>query len=177
MNWEFMNNMSPESKNTARKFSAVRIKFWSVKIFWLRDRHYVAIPDMEVWQRLARLVPDPPDGWTFPDVSYIPFTNELKTRITSAKYSSSVLQSIYIYICDNRFEYLSNACKWHLNRNVTFVDTEVEIIAFVPNAIVSSFLGRCQVLQSLFSCFNASIKVNFRSKSLNYYRSIDIFER
>ena len=45
-----MNNMSPQSKNS-----------------WLRDRHYVAIPDMEDWQRLARLVPDPPDGQTFPD--------------------------------------------------------------------------------------------------------------
>ena len=64
-----MNNMSPESKNTARKFSAVRIKFWSVKIFWLQDRHYVTIPDMEVWQCLARLARDPPDGWTFPDVT------------------------------------------------------------------------------------------------------------
>ena len=64
MNWEFMNNMSPQSKNTARKFLAVRIKFWNVKIFWLQDHHYVAIPDMEVWQCL----PDLPDGWTFPDV-------------------------------------------------------------------------------------------------------------
>ena len=62
-----MINMSSQSKNTARKISVVRIKFWGVKILWLRDHHYVAIPDMEVWRRLARLAPDLPDGWTFPD--------------------------------------------------------------------------------------------------------------
>ena len=62
-----MINMSPQSKNTARKFSAVRTKFWGMKILWLRDCHYVTIPDMEVWQCLARLAPDPPDRWTFPD--------------------------------------------------------------------------------------------------------------
>ena len=65
-----MNSMSPQSKNTARKVSAVRIEFWSMKIFWLWDCHYVAISDMEVWQHLAHLAPDLPDRWTFPDAKH-----------------------------------------------------------------------------------------------------------
>jgi len=38
-----------------------------MKNLWRRERHYVAILNMEVWLRLARLAPDVPDGWSFPD--------------------------------------------------------------------------------------------------------------
>jgi hypothetical protein len=37
------------------------------KCLWNRERHYVAIPNMAVWLRLARLAPDVPDGCTFAD--------------------------------------------------------------------------------------------------------------
>ena len=39
-----------------------------MKFLWRRERHYVAIPDMAVWLRLARLAPDVLDGWSFADV-------------------------------------------------------------------------------------------------------------
>jgi len=39
-----------------------------MKVLWRRERRYVAIPNMEVWLRLARLAPDVPDGWSFADV-------------------------------------------------------------------------------------------------------------
>ena len=39
-----------------------------MKVLWCRERRYVAIPNMEVWLRLARLAPDVPDGWSFADV-------------------------------------------------------------------------------------------------------------
>jgi hypothetical protein len=35
------------------------------------------------------------------------------------------------------------------------IDVAMIIVAFVPNANVPSLLGRWQVLQSLFSCFDA----------------------
>ena len=53
--------MSPEN------LSRVRTKFWDMKMLWRRERRYVAIPNMEVWLRLARLAPDVPDGWSFAD--------------------------------------------------------------------------------------------------------------
>ena len=40
-----------------------------MKVLWRRERRYVAIPNMEVWLRLARLAPDVPDGWSFADVT------------------------------------------------------------------------------------------------------------
>jgi hypothetical protein len=52
----------------AREFSGIRINFWVMKILWHRERHYVAIPEMAVWQPLACLAPDLPDGWSFADV-------------------------------------------------------------------------------------------------------------
>jgi hypothetical protein len=52
----------------ARNFSGIKKNFWGMKILWYRERHYVAIPYMAVWYRLARLAPDVPDGWSFPDV-------------------------------------------------------------------------------------------------------------
>jgi hypothetical protein len=55
------------TKNVIRESSEVRIKFWSMKNLWRRERQYVAILNMEVWLRLARLAPDVPDGWSFPD--------------------------------------------------------------------------------------------------------------
>ena len=55
--------MSPEN------LSRVRTKFWDMKMLWCRERRYVAIPNMEVWLRLARLAPDVPDGWSFADGS------------------------------------------------------------------------------------------------------------
>jgi len=39
-----------------------------MKNLWRHDRHYVATPNMAVWQRLVCLAPDAPDGWSFPDV-------------------------------------------------------------------------------------------------------------
>jgi hypothetical protein len=48
-------------------FPAARINFWDVKCVWRRERRYVTIPNMAVWERLARLVPDVPDGWSFAD--------------------------------------------------------------------------------------------------------------
>ena len=59
------------TKNVVRESSEVRIKFWSMKNLWRRERHYVAILNMEVWLCLARLVPDVPDGWSFPDVNAV----------------------------------------------------------------------------------------------------------
>ena len=53
--------------NVARKLSEGRIKFWGMKFLWRRERRYVAILNMEVWKCLARLAPDVPDGWSFPD--------------------------------------------------------------------------------------------------------------
>ena len=53
--------MSPEN------LSRVRTKFWDMKMLWRRERRYVAIPNMEVWLRLAHLAPDMPDGWSFAD--------------------------------------------------------------------------------------------------------------
>jgi hypothetical protein len=38
-----------------------------MKDLWRRDRHYVATPNMEVWERLVCLAPDAPDGWSFPN--------------------------------------------------------------------------------------------------------------
>ena len=38
-----------------------------MKVLWRRERRYVAIPNMEVWLRLARLAPDVPDRWSFAD--------------------------------------------------------------------------------------------------------------
>ena len=67
MNWETYDKYESKTNSTARKFSGVRIDFWGVKFLWRRDRHYVATPNMEVWQRLACLAPDAPDGWSFPD--------------------------------------------------------------------------------------------------------------
>ena len=46
----------------------IRNHFWDAKILWRRERRYVAIPNMEAWERLVRLAPDLPDGWSFPDV-------------------------------------------------------------------------------------------------------------
>jgi hypothetical protein len=40
----------------ARKLSGVRIDFWGMKHLWRRDRHYVATPNMEVWQRLRQVL-------------------------------------------------------------------------------------------------------------------------
>jgi len=51
----------------ARPRYGIRNHFWDVKYFWRRERQYVAIPNMEAWERLARLAPDVPDGWSFPD--------------------------------------------------------------------------------------------------------------
>ena len=53
--------MSPEN------LSRVRTKFWDMKMLWRHERRYVAIPNMEVWLRLAHLAPDVPDGWSFAD--------------------------------------------------------------------------------------------------------------
>jgi len=58
----------PETVVVTRKSSEVRTEFWGMKFLWRRDRQYVATPNMEVWQRLACLAPDAPDGWSFPDV-------------------------------------------------------------------------------------------------------------
>ena len=52
----------------ARIFFGVRTNFWCVKLLWRRERHYVAIPYMAVWKRLACLAPDAPDGLSFADV-------------------------------------------------------------------------------------------------------------
>ena len=41
-------------------------------MLWHRKRRYVAILNMEVWLRLARLAPDVPDGWSFADEHDIP---------------------------------------------------------------------------------------------------------
>ena len=57
--------------DVVRKVSEVRIKFWGMKVLWRRERRYVAIPNMEVWLRLARLAPDVPDGWSFADAGVI----------------------------------------------------------------------------------------------------------
>ena len=43
-------------------------QFWGVKILWRRERHYVTIPVMAVWEHLACLAPDIPERWTFADV-------------------------------------------------------------------------------------------------------------
>ena len=51
----------------ARIFLGVRTNFWCVKLLWRRERHYVAIPYMAVWKRLACLAPDAPDGLSFAD--------------------------------------------------------------------------------------------------------------
>ena len=40
----------------------IRNHFWDVKILWCRERRYVAIPNMEAWERLVHLAPDLPDG-------------------------------------------------------------------------------------------------------------------
>jgi hypothetical protein len=55
----------------ARKLYGIRIDLWRLKILWHRERHYVTIPEMAVWQRLACLAPDLPDGWSFADVSLL----------------------------------------------------------------------------------------------------------
>ncbi|KAF8806891.1 hypothetical protein BYT27DRAFT_6612564 [Phlegmacium glaucopus] len=41
----------PESESVyvARPRYGVRNDFWEAKYFWHRERHYVAIPNMEVW--------------------------------------------------------------------------------------------------------------------------------
>jgi len=55
------------TNDVIENFSGVRIKFWHMKVLWHRKRRYVAIPNMEVWLHLVRLVPDVPDGWNFAD--------------------------------------------------------------------------------------------------------------
>jgi len=55
------------TNDVVRKISEVKIKFWGMKVLWRRERRYVAIPNMEVWLRLAHLAPDVPDGWSFAD--------------------------------------------------------------------------------------------------------------
>jgi len=64
-NWQTSDTLESETIYVARKLSGVRINFWGMKLLWRRERHYVAIPVMAVWQRLARLAPDEPDGWSF----------------------------------------------------------------------------------------------------------------
>ena len=60
------------TKNGVRDFSKVRIKFWSMKVLWHHEHHYVTILNMEVWLHLEHLAPDMPDGWSFPDkISYL----------------------------------------------------------------------------------------------------------
>ena len=56
------------TNDVVRKISEVKIKFWGMKVLWRRERRYVAIPNMEVWLRLA---PDVPDGWSFADVGFM----------------------------------------------------------------------------------------------------------
>jgi hypothetical protein len=56
-----------ETMTVVRKISEGISKFWGAKILWSWERHYVAIPVMDVWKRLACLAPDEPDGWSFPD--------------------------------------------------------------------------------------------------------------
>lgn len=48
--------------------SGVRMKLWRKKYLWHRERQYVAIQLLAGWRRLVGLVPDVPDGWSFPDV-------------------------------------------------------------------------------------------------------------
>ena len=76
------------------KLSGVRTEFWDMKILWNCERHYVAIPNMEVWQRLARLAPDVPDGWSFPDVQICNFNSADSSSILQFQFSdpSSTLQ-------------------------------------------------------------------------------------
>jgi hypothetical protein len=62
-----MINMNQKLTLLPEKFPGVRIDFWGMKSLWRRDRHYVARPNMEVWQRLACPAPDAPDEWSFPD--------------------------------------------------------------------------------------------------------------
>jgi hypothetical protein len=48
------------------------VYFLGLRAGILMERHYVAIPNMEVWYCLPRLAPDVPDGWSFPDVVHEP---------------------------------------------------------------------------------------------------------
>jgi hypothetical protein len=61
-----------------RKNLSIRIRNWGMKFLWDRERHYVTIPYMAVWHRLARLAPDVPDGWSFPDVMSQSFSSTHK---------------------------------------------------------------------------------------------------
>ena len=70
VNWQIYERVVAIWPVVARKFSEVRTEFWGMKILWRRDRHYVATPNMEVWQRLECLAPDAPDEWSFPDVCF-----------------------------------------------------------------------------------------------------------
>ena len=45
--------------------------FRHVKILWSQKCHYVTIPNMAVWKHLVCLAPDVPDGWSFPDATFI----------------------------------------------------------------------------------------------------------
>ena len=59
-----------------RNYICCQNTFWSqnrhlsVKVLWIWERHDVATPNMEVWKCLACLVPDGPDGWSFPDAQW-----------------------------------------------------------------------------------------------------------
>jgi hypothetical protein len=63
-----MIQMNQKTIYIARKTSGIRINFWGAKILWRQERHYVAIPKMAVWERLACLAPDTPDRLSFADV-------------------------------------------------------------------------------------------------------------
>jgi hypothetical protein len=65
-NWQTSDALESETIDVARKLSGLRINFWGMKLLWRRERQYVAIPVMAVWQRPD--MPDEPDGWSFADV-------------------------------------------------------------------------------------------------------------
>jgi len=76
--------------DVVRKLSEGRTKFWGVKFLWRRERRYVAIQNMEVWKRLARLAPDVPDGWSFPDVQVLEVDAGYKIRYDEVAESDHV---------------------------------------------------------------------------------------